>query len=85
LVAGDCTVPAGATIGVSFLSIHFDPEAFPDPEKFDPERFSPENMAKMKKYTYLPFSGGSRNCIGNFTLITLIFTNLKLVSHSYLG
>lgn len=65
MISDDCTVPAGATIGVSLLSLHFDPQVFPDPERFDPERFSPENVAKMKKYTYLPFSGGSRNCIGN--------------------
>ncbi|XP_054262805.1 cytochrome P450 4V2-like [Macrosteles quadrilineatus] len=64
LVLSDCTLPAGATVSASFYSLHHDPEVFPDPEKFDPERFSPENMAKLKKYSYTPFSSGSRNCIG---------------------
>lgn len=44
-----------------------DPKIFPEPHKFDPERFSPDKPAmNTDGYTYIPFSGGPRNCIGTF-------------------
>ena len=46
------------------MSLHRDPEYFPDPEKFYPERFSDENKQKIVPFSYLPFGSGPRNCIG---------------------
>ncbi|KAF2890572.1 hypothetical protein ILUMI_15601, partial [Ignelater luminosus] len=58
----DCIIPAGCEISLSFISLHRDPELWPDPLKFDPDHFLPDEIAKRHPYRWMPFSGGSRNC-----------------------
>ena len=36
-----------------------------EPDRFDPSRFDRENTAARLPYTYIPFGGGRRNCIGS--------------------
>ncbi|HWB13941.1 MAG TPA: cytochrome P450 [Pirellulales bacterium] len=57
-------VPAGTTIGMSQYVMHRDPRYYPDPETFDPLRWTDEELAKRPKYSYFPFGGGPRVCIG---------------------
>lgn len=54
----------GTTVIIPIWSIHHDDKYFNEPEKFIPERFLPENRDKLVPYTYVPFGGGPRNCIG---------------------
>jgi cytochrome P450 len=61
---GEYTIPPGAHFFFSQYVMHRSPEYFPDPLRFDPERFSPENKADREKFTYFPFGGGGRQCIG---------------------
>ncbi|XP_047114460.1 cytochrome P450 9e2-like [Schistocerca piceifrons] len=53
----------GDGVWMPVLGIHYDPEYFPDPERFDPERFSPERKHLIKSFTYFPFGSGPRICI----------------------
>lgn len=60
------TIPEDIDILIPIFRLHRNPKYYPDPLKFNPERFSPEQIAKRPQYSYIPFSGGPRNCIGTF-------------------
>jgi cytochrome P450 len=49
---------------VSQWVMHHDPRYFPDPFKFDPERWTAEAREARPKFSYFPFGGGPRVCIG---------------------
>ncbi|XP_050669572.1 cytochrome P450 6k1-like isoform X2 [Leptidea sinapis] len=78
-------ISAGTPVYINAIGMQYDPELFPEPERFIPERFLPENKMDIKSFTYLPFGDGPRNCIGQrFGLMTLrhaisrIILNYKL-------
>ncbi|MEZ4863575.1 MAG: cytochrome P450 [Caldilineaceae bacterium] len=61
---GGYTIPAGATVLMSQWIMHRDARYYPAPQRFDPERWTPAAMATRPKFSYFPFGGGSRLCIG---------------------
>ncbi|XP_027820318.1 taurochenodeoxycholic 6 alpha-hydroxylase-like isoform X2 [Ovis aries] len=56
------SLPAGILVSLSFYGLHHNPTVWPNPEVFDPSRFAPGST--RHSHAFLPFSGGSRNCIG---------------------
>jgi cytochrome P450 len=58
------TVPQGAPVNYSSYVSHRLPEVWEDPHSFRPERFAPDRRAALPKGAYVPFGGGSRQCIG---------------------
>ncbi|KAF4797154.1 Cytochrome P450 4B1 [Turdus rufiventris] len=58
------SLPAECLVGVSIFGIHRNRDVWEDPEIYDPLRFSPENSAHRHSHAFVPFSAGSRNCIG---------------------
>lgn len=60
-------VPAGAMVNIAVLWIHRDRNIYgEDYLEFKPERFEKENAAGRHPFAYIPFSAGSRNCIGKW-------------------
>merc|ERR1712037_1020392 len=57
-------VKKGVRIQMPITAAHYDPEFFPEPEKFKPERFLKENADNIIPYTWRPFGSGNRVCIG---------------------
>jgi cytochrome P450 len=61
---GEYTIPAGSIVLLSQYAMHHDERYYPEPFKFDPERWTAEARAARPKYSYFPFGGGPRLCIG---------------------
>jgi cytochrome P450 family 135 len=58
---GGYELPAGVSVAPCVYLAHRNPEVYPDPERFLPERFL-ENPPGT--YTWIPFGGGVRRCLG---------------------
>ena len=56
-------LPVGSTVLVNSFLLHRDTRYFPEPDAYRPERFLPSGP-KYPPYAFIPFSAGSRNCIG---------------------
>ncbi|XP_045401435.1 cytochrome P450 4A11 isoform X2 [Lemur catta] len=64
------SLPKGVIVLLSIYGLHHNPKVWPNPETFDPSRFAPGSLPHS--HAFLPFSGGSRNCIGKqFAMIEL--------------
>jgi len=62
---GGFAFPKGAEFVMSPWVVHRDPQNFPDPEAFKPERWEGDLARRLPRFTYFPFGGGPRVCIGN--------------------
>jgi cytochrome P450 len=54
-------LPAGVKVYPAIVLVHLRPDLYPEPERFRPERFADEGA---ESYSWLPFGGGIRRCIG---------------------
>jgi cytochrome P450 len=63
------SIPAGSLVFLSPYVNHRLKTLWEEPERFDPLRFSPDRFNKLPKFSYFPFGGGQRLCLGkNFAL-----------------
>jgi len=58
---GGFRYPEGVVLIPNAYLIHHDPDIYPDPYAFRPERFLGESPGT---YTWIPFGGGRRRCLG---------------------
>jgi cytochrome P450 len=61
---GGYTVPANSLVLLSQYVMHRDERYFPQAARFDPERWTAEAREARPTYSYFPFGGGPRRCIG---------------------
>jgi cytochrome P450 len=57
-------IRAGSIIVMSPYVTQRDARFFPEPLRFDPERWTPEERCRRPRFSYFPFGGGPRVCIG---------------------
>lgn len=74
-------LPSGTVVMPAIYLTHTDPELFPDPYAFRPERFLERST---QTYSWIPFGGGTRRCIGatfaQFEMRIVLSTVLRLVA-----
>jgi cytochrome P450 len=58
---GDYVVAPGTPVAVSIIGLHHRDDVYPRPQEFRPERFL---NRKPGTYTWIPFGGGIRRCLG---------------------
>ncbi|HEX2266086.1 MAG TPA: cytochrome P450 [Solirubrobacterales bacterium] len=75
---GGWTYQPGCCLVANSYLIHHDPEIYPDPHAFRPERFLDQSPGT---YTWIPFGGGRRRCLGaSFAML-----EMKVVLKALLG
>lgn len=66
---GGFTYPTGVILFANAYLVHHDPQIYPEPYAFRPERFL---ETPPGTYTWIPFGGGRRRCLGaNFALLEM--------------
>ena len=58
---GDYKIPAGNIVAPCIYLTHRRRDLWPDPDLFNPERFAGR---RIDPYTFFPFGGGTRHCLG---------------------
>jgi cytochrome P450 len=66
---GEWVIPRGYSVIVSISQMHADADAFPHPDRFDPQRYI---GAKPPTFSWIPFGGGARRCVG------AVFANMEM-------
>jgi cytochrome P450 len=61
---GEYVIPARSIVLMSPWVVHRDARWFPDPLKFAPERWQTGEVELRPKFSYFPFGGGARTCLG---------------------
>ena len=71
-------IPKGTLFSVYLHGLHHDPAHWPEPNAFRPARFLPGTP--QVPYTYAPFGGGPRLCVGmQFALTEMQLVTLELL------
>jgi cytochrome P450 len=77
------TIPPGVEINPSIATIHARADRYPQPTEFRPERFLGDSPPDT--YTWIPFGGGVRRCVGaSFALFEMRVVIKRVVERAAL-
>jgi cytochrome P450 len=72
--------PEGVCLLANAYLVHHDPDIYPDPYAFRPERFLDESPGT---YTWIPFGGGRRRCLGaSFAMLEMKIVLREVLSRA---
>ena len=82
---GNYIIESGSAILMSQYIMHHDSRYFPEPNLFYPDRWSKITKSHLPRFSYFPFGGGIRGCIGEsfawlegILVIATIYRNWKM-------
>jgi cytochrome P450 len=61
---GKYNIFSGSSILMSQYVMHHDPRYYQEPDRFNPDRWTDEFKTHLPRFSYFPFGGGIRGCIG---------------------
>lgn len=61
---GGYEIPKGWNVLYEINQTHQDTAVYPEPDRFDPDRFNSDGSLNAKPFSYVPFGGGLRECLG---------------------
>ena len=61
---GGYTLPKGSSLMFSQYVMHHSSKYYDNPETFDPDRWTEEFKMHLPRFSYFPFGGGIRGCVG---------------------
>jgi cytochrome P450 len=83
---GGVSIPAGTELAFSPRALHRDPRYFDNPDTFDPDRWLPERACEVPRTAFIPFSDGSRRCIGeNFGWVEMVVALASILPRWHLS
>ena len=81
-------VDKGTTMGIYIYGIHRNHRYYELPDTFDPDRMTEAAIKQRPSYSFVPFGGGPRLCIGHhFAYLEMqlflahLFTSYRVRSH----
>jgi cytochrome P450 len=77
---GDVIIPRGSMVIVYVYGAHHAPRYWKNPDDFDPERFTKDEVKLRTPFTFLPFGGGPRVCIGqHYAMLQVLMILSELI------
>ena len=77
---GETIIPAGSTVIVYVYGAHHASAHWPDPHQFDVDRFTKGSEKLRTPFTYFPFGGGPRGCIGlHYAMLQILMILAELL------
>lgn len=78
-------IPGDTNVSIAAYTAHRDPTVFQDPEEYIPERWMEKGSDHLKEMlaVFIPFSAGTRGCIGRNVSILMQATCIATMVHRF--